>query len=159
MEIPECVNKTGIPCIEIFQTKPGLSSNMNFKPGKYTNLSSDNPISAIKKDTTSMSATAVLSEGLTITTDAGISSSTPSNFTATSVFLCWFFNFHCNRNEPRCNDRFSFWKPKVKRKRIKYDTQFKAEVIQKKEGTPTSELIAIYKTFKLDKSKFQSGCK
>lgn len=87
MEIPECVNNTGIPCIEIFQTKPGLSLNMNFKPGKYTNLSSDKPISVIKKYT-SMSATAVLSEGLTVTTDADISSSTPSNFTATSVFLC-----------------------------------------------------------------------
>ena len=83
MEIPECVSKTGIPCIEIFQTKPGLSLNMNFKPGKYTNLSSDNPISVIKKDT-SMSATGVLS----VITDADISSSTPSNFTATSVFLC-----------------------------------------------------------------------
>lgn len=38
-------------------------------------------------------------------------------------------------------------------------TQFKTEVIQKKESAPTSELNAIYKIFKLDKSKFQSGCK
>ena len=43
MEIPEFVSKTGILChkfTEIFQTKQGLSWHMNFKPGKYTNLSS-----------------------------------------------------------------------------------------------------------------------
>ena len=43
---------------------------------------------------------------------------------------------------------------KVKLRRRKHDTQFKGKVIQKKEeGTLTSELIYIYKRFKLDKTK------
>lgn len=43
---------------------------------------------------------------------------------------------------------------KVKLRCRKHDTQFKGKVIQKKEeGTSTSELIYIYKRFKLDKTK------
>ena len=75
MKIPEFINKTGIPCHkcnEIFQTKQALSEHMNFKHGKYANLSFDNPISVIKKDTTFVSTTSVFSEQLTITTDADI---------------------------------------------------------------------------------------
>ena len=48
---------------------------------------------------------------------------------------------------------FASEETKVKRRRIKHDAQFKAEVIQKKEeGTSTSELIVIYKSFNLDKT-------
>ena len=61
---------------------------MNFKHGKYANLSSDNPVSVIEKGTPSASATTVLSEEILSTTDADISSTAPSNFTTTSVFLC-----------------------------------------------------------------------
>ena len=87
-EISEFVNKTGIPCHmcnKTFQTKQVLSSHMGFKHGKYANRSCDNPVSVIKKDTTSVSATTVLSEELTITTDADISSAAPSNFSVTTV--------------------------------------------------------------------------
>ena len=44
--------------------------------------------------------------------------------------------------------------PKIKRRRIKHDALFRAEVIQKKEeGAATAELIYIYKSFNLDKTK------
>ena len=65
IKIPEFVDKTGIPCRKcnkIFQTKQGLPLHMNFKHGKYANLSSDNPVSVIEKGTLSASATTVLSE-------------------------------------------------------------------------------------------------
>ena len=58
---------------------------MGFKHGKYANRSCDNPVSVIKKDTISVSATTVLSEELTITTDADISSAAPSNFSVTTL--------------------------------------------------------------------------
>ena len=44
--------------------------------------------------------------------------------------------------------------PKIKRRRIKHDALFRAEKIQKKEeGATTAELINIYKSFNLDKTK------
>ena len=50
--------------------------------------------------------------------------------------------------------------PKIKRRRIKHDALFRAEVIQKKEeGATTAELINIYKSFNLDKTKVSKWMK
>ena len=50
--------------------------------------------------------------------------------------------------------------PKIKRRRIKHDALFRAEVIQKKEeGATAAELINIYKSFNLDKTKVSKWMK
>ena len=50
--------------------------------------------------------------------------------------------------------------PKIKRRRIKHDALFRAEVIQQKEeGATTVELINIYKNFNLDKTKVSKWMK
>ena len=50
--------------------------------------------------------------------------------------------------------------PKIKRRRIKHDALFRAEVIQKKEeGATTFELINIYKSLNLDKIKVSKWMK
>ena len=82
------VNETGISydkCKEIFQSKQGLLSHMISKHEKYVNLSSDDFVSVIKKDTTSVSAATVLPEGLTITTDKDISSTVPAKFSVNTL--------------------------------------------------------------------------
>lgn len=49
---------------------------------------------------------------------------------------------------------------KLKRRRISHDASFKAEVIQKKEdGTSTADLIQIYKSFNVDKTKISKWMK
>ena len=50
--------------------------------------------------------------------------------------------------------------PKIKRRRMKHDALFRAEVIQKKEeGATTFELINIYKSLNLDKIKVSKWMK
>ena len=50
--------------------------------------------------------------------------------------------------------------PKIKRRRIKHDFLFKAEVLQKKgDGMTTGDLLATYKSFNLDKTKVSTWSK
>ena len=91
----------------------------------YANLSSDNPVSAIKKDTTSVT---VLPEKLTITTDADISSTAPSNLSATT--LSSFADSPTSTATGLAQGAststtmidLASWQPKVKQRHIKYDT-------------------------------------
>ena len=50
--------------------------------------------------------------------------------------------------------------PKIKRRRIKHDVLFKAELLQKKDdGMTTTDLLVTYKSFNLDKAKVSNWLK
>ena len=107
-----------------------------------------------KKITTSVSAANVLPEGLTITTDKDISSTAPSKFSVNTLssfvdsLTSITTDFTQSAFKSNAKVDLASAEPKVKRRRIKHDAQFKAEVIQKKEeGISTSELITVFKSF------------
>ena len=132
---------------------------MNFKHGKFANLASTThasvspevPTSVVTKDTTikapkNTTNTASLSiTPLTYVSTRVSSSADPS--TSSTISL----------NEGSTSSAtidLTSEEPKIKRRRIKHDALFRAEVIQKKEeGAATAELIYIYKSFNLDKTK------
>ena len=101
-----------------------------------------------------MSAANVLPEGLTITTDKDISSTAPSKFSVNTLssfvdsLTSITTDFTQSAFKSNAKVDLASAEAKVKRRRIKHDAQFKAEVIQKKEESiSTSELITVFKSF------------
>ena len=129
---------------------------MNLKHGKLANLASkahgsvspETPTSVVTKDTSI--------EASTDTTNTVSSFITPLAYVSTTVFSSADPST-CSLNEGSTSSvttHLTSEEPKIRRRRIKHSALFRAEVNQKKEeGATTAELINIYKSFNLDKTK------
>ena len=138
---------------------------MNFKYEEFANLASkihgsvspEAPTSAVTKDTSI--------EALTNTTNNVSSSITLLTYVSTTVSSSAdpSTSSTSSLNEGSTSSAtidLTSEEPKIKRRRIKHDALFRAEVIQKKEeGAITAELISIYKSFNLDKTKVSKWMK
>ena len=138
---------------------------MNFKHGKFANLASKTHNSVSPEAPTSVVTKETSIEAPTNTTNTVSLSITPLTYVSTTVSLS---------ADPSTSSTSSLNKgsassatidltseePKIKWRRIKHDALFRVEVIQKKEeGATTAELINIYKSFNIDKSKVSKWMK
>ena len=132
---------------------------MNFKHGKFANLASTTHASVSPEVPTSVVTKDTAIKAPKNTTNTASLSITPLTYVSTRV---------SSSADPSTSSTISLnegstssatidltsEEPKIKRRRIKHDALFRAEVIQKKEeGAATAELIYIYKSFNLDKTK------
>ena len=100
--IPDYVDKTGIvcpDCKQICQNKAGLTSQMNFKHGKFANLASKTHGSVSSESPTSIVTKDISIKAPKNTTNTGSSSITSSIYVSTSFFICRSFNFLYKFNE------------------------------------------------------------
>ena len=132
---------------------------MNFKHGKFADLLSDTPVSVTHEAPTSVATTISSIEVPTNATGTAISSikastsiaTTVSSFADSSTSIATDLSHEASTSSAVIV--LTSEEPKLKRRRIKHDALFKAEVIQKKEERMhTSELITVYKSFNLDKT-------
>ena len=165
---PDYVDKTGQVYPDrkqICQNKAGLTSYMNFKHGKFANLSCkthgsvspEAPTSVITKDTSI--------EAPTNTTIIVSSSITPLTYVSTTIssYADPPTSSTSSLNEGSTSTAtidLTSEEPKIKERWIKHDAPFRVEVIQKKEEVATTaKLINIYKSFNLDKNKVSKWMK
>ena len=166
VDIPAYVEDTGIPCPNCnlkFKSKRALGSHIAFKHGKYAEVSFQSSNSALKNvaaipssQAEPIHSTDAPKEILT-TSVASISfaESSASDSTSTSATVDTTYEPQAPKTVEITDDQ-----PKIKRRRIKHDFLFKAEVLQKKgDGMTTGDLLATYKSFNLDKTKVSTWSK
>ena len=166
--IPDYVDKTGLvcpDCRQICQNKAGITSYMNFKPGKFANLASKTHGSVFPECPTFVVTKDTSIEAPTNTTNTVSSSITPLTYVSTTVSLSADPSTSSTsslneRSTSSATIDLTSEERKIKRRRIEHNVLIRAEVIQKKqEGTTTSELLDIYKSFNLDKTKVSKWIK
>ena len=139
VNIPDYVEDTGIPCPNCklkFKNKQALGSPIAFK--HELNHSTDAP--------DEIQPTSVIPLPETTTSDS------PS--TSTTV------DSTCEAEAPPETIEITDDQPKIKQRRIRHDVLFKAEVLQKKDGgMTTADLLVMYKSFNLDKTKVSKWSK
>ena len=159
---PDYVDKTGLvcpDCKQICQNKVALTSHIHFKQGQFASLASKTHGSVSLEAPTFLVIKETSTEAPTNTTNTVSSSITPLAYVSTTVSSSADPSSYSTSslNEGYTSSATIDLTPedaKIKPRRIKYDALFRAEVIQKKEeGATTAELINIYKSCNLDKTK------
>ena len=161
VNIPDYVEDTGIPCPDCklkFKNKRPLGSHIAFEHGKYAEVSSQSSSSAFKN----VAATPLSQAELNHSTDAPdeiqptsvVSIPLPETTTSDSPSTSATVDSTCEAQAPPETIEITDDQPKIKRRRIRHDVLFKAEVLQKKDdGMTAADLLVMYKSFNLDKTK------
>ena len=145
VNIPDYVEDTGIPCPDCklkFKNKRALGSHIVFKHGKYADVSSQSSSSAFKN----VATTPVSEAELHHSTDAPdeiqptsvVSIPLPETTTSDSPSTSATVDSRCEAQAPSETIEITDDQPKIKRRRIRHDVLFKAEVLQKKDDGMTT---------------------
>ena len=164
VNIPDYVEDTGIPCPDYklkFKNKRALGSHIAFKHGTYADVSSQSSSSAFKNVATTPLSQAELNHSTnapneiqpTSVVSIPLSETTTSDSASTSATV----DSTCEAQAPPeiIDDQ-----PMIKRRRTRHNVLFKAEVLQKKDdGMTTADLLVMYKSFNLGKTKVSKWSK